>query len=203
MPASFLHEWWKWWEWCLPYTLSFLENPDLRLNIYQDSWKVLVWLPATKLTDMTEVSAFVLCHRKQPSSLSETDSSGTALSPIPSIHAAPWLSFLLVSSLSSGSFPSTFKHAQVSASLKKQVRNLDPLLHVLPLIFTMTVFLSHPNSLAPLLCLLFKPNIHSKPTWFICQPPCWDLRSLIKSRIDTISVLLELTGWRGWQTLIK
>ena len=172
MPASFLHEWWKWMEWCLPYTLSFLENPDLRLNVTklpERSW--YDFLPPNIQTWLKSQLSF-LCHWKRPSS--ETDSSDTCPKSHSLLHAAPWLSFLLVSSLSSGSFPSTFKHAQVSASLKKQVRNLDP-----PPCLALNLYndnlLESSELIGSTSLPLFQSNIHSKPTWFICQAPCWDL----------------------------
>lgn len=66
-PASFLHEWWKWMEWCLPHMLSFLENPDLRLNVTkipERSW--YDFLPPNLQTWLKSQLLF-LCHGKRPS----------------------------------------------------------------------------------------------------------------------------------------
>lgn len=179
--CSAVRQYSQWWRKCLlPFYMSGENEWNGAYHICWASWRTQIcdltlprFLKGLGMTSCHQTYrhdwslSFCSCAMENVPPLSETESSGTCPKSRSLPHAAPWLSFLLVSSLSSGSFPSIFKHAQVSASLKKNKWETWILLPVLPLIFTMTVFLSHPNSLAPLLCLLFNQT-------FI-QVPCWDL----------------------------
>lgn len=113
--------------------------------------KVLVALPATKPTDLAECSTLFPVPWKRCLS---GDWFFWLLHKVPSPPAVSWLPVILVSSRSSGSFPSAFEHAQISASLKNKQETII-LLHVLPLLFVIMIFLSDLNSLAPLPCLPF------------------------------------------------
>lgn len=113
------------------------------------------------------------------------DSSGSYVKshPLPQPHGPH-------SSLSAGSFPSGFKHAQAFASLKNNQEALISL-HAFPLLFMFTVFLSHLHSLASLprpcsikyLCKNYMANY--MPGTLLGSG------DIMMSKMDTVCFLLE------------
>lgn len=113
------------------------------------------------------------------------DSSGSYVKshPLPQPHGPH-------SSLSAGSFPLGFKHAQAFASLKNNQEALISL-HAFPLLFMFTVFLSHLHSLASLprpcsikyLCKNYMANY--MPGTLLGSG------DIMMSKMDTVCFLLE------------